>query len=375
MKRFLSITLILYLLTGCNSTDKSVEKSLRLYVDLDVPSTPLNELFDSIKVIPLETNDNSLIVYPVQINIYNDTICLFDNHTKTISIFSLNGKFIRTIGNKGNGPGEYTYISGYSINKNNGNIRLLSFHNYLEFTSKGQYIQDKRLPPENSNYQSLFDLNGKLVSSTIPKDSKEYCISIINPRTIEIDTQFVKGSKIIKTISNELYQYDNKVYYAQTLENQNVYEIGKDTLKPAYHWDFGKRNFFANQLDLSYEDENINNEHQRMHNYLADGTIPYWIVRQGQNKDYYYAHLREHPYIGRSIFYRKKDGRYFIIGKEKEDVQIPHTIFLADEYLVYPIYYRDYLKYKTILPESEYKKLEALTEDDNPCLLKLYFKK
>ena len=32
-------------------------------------------------------------------------------------------------------------------------------------------------------------------------------------------------------------------------------------------------------------------------------------------------------------------------------------------------------KYKSILPEAEYKKLEAMTEDDNPCLLKLYFKK
>ena len=30
---------------------------------------------------------------------------------------------------------------------------------------------------------------------------------------------------------------------------------------------------------------------------------------------------------------------------------------------------------KSILPNSEYQKLESMTEDDNPCLLKLYFKK
>ena len=34
----------------------------------------------------------------------------------------------------------------------------------------------------------------------------------------------------------------------------------------------------------------------------------------------------------------------------------------------------NYENFKPFLSEAKRKKLEALTEDDNPCLLKLYFK-
>ena len=34
----------------------------------------------------------------------------------------------------------------------------------------------------------------------------------------------------------------------------------------------------------------------------------------------------------------------------------------------------NYENFKPFLTETERKKLEALKEDDNPCLLKLYFK-
>lgn len=35
----------------------------------------------------------------------------------------------------------------------------------------------------------------------------------------------------------------------------------------------------------------------------------------------------------------------------------------------------NYENFKPFLSEAESKKLEALKEDDNPCLLKLHFKK
>ena len=31
--------------------------------------------------------------------------------------------------------------------------------------------------------------------------------------------------------------------------------------------------------------------------------------------------------------------------------------------------------YKSVLSEEDYQKLMAMSEDDNPCLIKLYFKK
>ena len=52
-----------------------------------------------------------------------------------------------------------------------------------------------------------------------------------------------------------------------------------------------------------------------------------------------------------------------------------HPLYFGDEYLITDIVYEDREKFKSILTEEEYRKLENMLEDDNPCLLKLYFKK
>ena len=45
------------------------------------------------------------------------------------------------------------------------------------------------------------------------------------------------------------------------------------------------------------------------------------------------------------------------------------------DFLLTDVLYDDRETFKSILPETEYRKLENMLEDDNPCLLKLYFKK
>ena len=60
---------------------------------------------------------------------------------------------------------------------------------------------------------------------------------------------------------------------------------------------------------------------------------------------------------------------------QPSEVQNYSNLISAPEIFISDIYYDKRETYKNILPESEYKKLEAMKEDDNPCLLKLYFKK
>ena len=49
-------------------------------------------------------------------------------------------------------------------------------------------------------------------------------------------------------------------------------------------------------------------------------------------------------------------------------------LYFGDDYMLTDVFYENREQYKSILPESEYKKLENMKEDDNPYLLKLYFK-
>ena len=76
------------------------------------------------------------------------------------------------------------------------------------------------------------------------------------------------------------------------------------------------------------------------------------------------------------VFYDKSSGKPFVFDMlDGENCKMNNPLYFGEDYLLTDVLYENRETYKSILPESEYKKLEAMLEDDNPCLLKLYFKK
>lgn len=375
MKIFTSF--ILSMLVSCStSTDKTMSNALTLCVDLNSPQSDYTDVFDKIEVIPLETTDNSLIVHPKEIIEFENRFYIYDIHTQKVFLFSDTGEFICTIGGKGQGPGEYAWIASIALNKTQGEFQILepwgSFSNY---TLEGKFINRKNISASNPNYNRLFHLDDKLVTWSIPADDESNAITIIDSHTTEALNRFSNGPRVIKSMySKMIYSYSNKLYYAQTLESNNVYEITTDSLKIAYKWDFGKDNFNIYDLNLTLKDKNQEREAKLIEQYIEDKTIPYWIPNQQQNKDYYYACLNFGLKYDMNLFYHKTTNKYFVLGGEGCDIQIRPLVF-TDDYMICNLFQKDYVNFKPLLPEAERKKLEALTEDDNPCLLKLYFKK
>ncbi|MDR2382748.1 MAG: 6-bladed beta-propeller [Prevotellaceae bacterium] len=69
----------------------------------------LSEIVEDIVFIPLETTEKCLIGRIRSIHCSNDYIIIIDADPNQILLFDKAGKFIRTIGSKGQGPGEYIY--------------------------------------------------------------------------------------------------------------------------------------------------------------------------------------------------------------------------------------------------------------------------
>ena len=65
----------------------------------------------------------------------------------------------------------------------------------------------------------------------------------------------------------------------------------------------------------------------------------------------------------------------FVFDGTESGYWMKNPRIMTDDYLICVLFNEDLDKYKEVLPDREQKKLDALTEDDNPCLLKLYFKK
>jgi len=94
---------------------------LEIPVDIDQNvSLPLSEITEELTVIELELTDESPI-NPDRIK----RILLFKNYVivtehEKILVFNKDGKFIRTIGSKGQGPGEFIVIRNLTLDEKTG---------------------------------------------------------------------------------------------------------------------------------------------------------------------------------------------------------------------------------------------------------------
>jgi len=110
-----------FLLFSCSSKTKQYDL-LEISVDIKVgESLPLSKISEEITAIELEFTDESIInPEPNKLK----RIILTDDYvflaqTEKIFVFDRNGKFIRSIGSKGQGRGEYTRIRNFAIDETN----------------------------------------------------------------------------------------------------------------------------------------------------------------------------------------------------------------------------------------------------------------
>ena len=132
MKNLFKISLFLLISTSCsnNKLNNMLINNDIFIVDLDKAEKKdtlfLSTLFKSVKCIPLETSDNSLMGRIDKILVFDKNIYVLDvSSAKGLFIFDEKGSFIQRVGNIGNGPGEYIRIIDFSIDTDKNEIIIL----------------------------------------------------------------------------------------------------------------------------------------------------------------------------------------------------------------------------------------------------------
>lgn len=110
----LLVSVVLFLF-GCNSKfrgNESFERSSKESLDLSL-------LIDttSVKTIKLETTDQCLISSVKQIFLTDNHLFVLNSTPSEIFMFDKNGKFVRKIGSRGRGAGEYLNIENFYIDE------------------------------------------------------------------------------------------------------------------------------------------------------------------------------------------------------------------------------------------------------------------
>ncbi|WP_158712916.1 6-bladed beta-propeller, partial [Parabacteroides pacaensis] len=103
-------------------------------------TTHADSIFSTLSFVPLETTDECMITFVMNLKIIDSLIYINDG-LKRLLVFDSNGKFKYQIGSKGNGPGEYLEMRDYIIYKDR--IEILDFKKILTYSLTGEYIKTK----------------------------------------------------------------------------------------------------------------------------------------------------------------------------------------------------------------------------------------
>jgi hypothetical protein len=220
MKRlfFLLISIPVFFSPSCtrNSGPAIESEEQGLYVvDLDDKETmdmggffQYSTLYKGGKTIMLETNESCLIGSITKMRVSDQFIFILDALiAKSLYVFDKNGRFIRKIGNLGNGPEEYTRLSDFTIDKENNIIYLLnSYPNriYKYDATTGRFIQTINLEGDVRSYNIEYAGGGKLYADAYFSNHSDqnYLLRVIEESSGKEVTHYLNVMEYNKGISN-----------------------------------------------------------------------------------------------------------------------------------------------------------------------------
>jgi hypothetical protein len=150
----------LLLLGACSGKKEDMGITPRVR-PVDITGKTADVLITVSRVIDLETTPQSLISFPFDLNVSGDEIVVASRNNE-IKVFAMDGRYMRTIGSLGDGPGEYRSINSLFPHGNDGigvydwsNLRL------TVFSRKGEYRMSAVLGmPGMEGVRSVLFING-----------------------------------------------------------------------------------------------------------------------------------------------------------------------------------------------------------------------
>jgi len=210
----------------------------------DLQVAKYSEVFDSVKIIPLQSPANALIGQIDKILVHNNNIFILDQvQGKAVFEFDINGKFIRRFGRIGRGPGEYIEPNDISVNDKELSIWVNDQRKFIIYDLNGNVLREIRtgsvgkcgVPINADRYALYMDIGGDV------KTDEKYDLKVFDHFGKNTNIGFEKKDKNFSKGSFFFSQNDNGFLVSPGYSN-NIYEIrsNSDVLVKKYKIDFGQ---------------------------------------------------------------------------------------------------------------------------------------
>ena len=333
---YILFALLIIIVSSCSGTKNDTQDIVKLKYNKNIEFK-----YRNVKIVPLETNMNSLLGDIKRIE-FIDSLILIQDSSLNLFLFNGNGKFVSKIGGYGEGPSEYSSISSFYVDKKNKYITILDEikSSLISYDIKGQYISSESIPLNNiksANYATL-DKDGNILINYLISFEKTKAYSFINKKNISnksvvfdydpIETEGYmypfskhpisvteKGLDFIMPLSDTIYNFNNEdvraKYLIETPTPLAPKEEFKTNIQKSYTklaFEYGRKGFFTGFISIFETPKNI------LLNYKSEGIIlGYYVANKNNLEGNYYLYSEENS-MPKVPFFEiiASDGKYFI---------------------------------------------------------------
>ncbi|ASB47949.1 6-bladed beta-propeller [Alkalitalea saponilacus] len=307
----------IFLFWGCKTESKTTiaPKDIEV-INLQVPQEEnflkSSDYFDSIKIVPLETTEKSLIASINRLVVSHDYIYILDRTSNSVLAFNNCGTFSFRIKSFGRGPAEYTQIGDFCVDFENERIVVYAHApmKLLYYDLKGNFLAEDML---DDIYSNVMAVDGKIMLFDIDPIKKKY--AWVKP----YGSNSLKGSyEIPDFVLKFAYQRtgypmvckSNRPYFFSPLD-YNIYLCTKDGIVPKY-----QLNFNENSIDINYLMSVNDNEISKLFQLCSEKEFGFFISNFRETDDY--VIFRFEP--GKTVIYSKKSSTAEVFRWHREDM-------------------------------------------------------
>lgn len=381
---YIILTSLLFM-CSCTSNTKRIDNisnpsSITIDLDRDDKVSVL-DFFSNIELIPLETNKESLLTFPLQepdrLVMHDGNFYFFDLMTESIMIFNRKGDFVNKLHFKGDGPEEYVSANDMVINRKNGNIEVLSSQGrsiYAYQQSDLKFIERIILPEDLPIIHNFVSVDNDIY--VLASRASTFKMFSFNKTTNEVkEYVYSQPEWFVQSPFNggrrsPFYSYNDSLYFVE-IYNGDVYKLNKNNqkLEPRYIWDFGEHKFKISDLPENETMQAYLGMKKKLSQKFAMGFQVY-----AENSKYYFTRFN-YRNAYKHMIYKKETGEYLLFDKFSD---FGHCAPMwVDEEAMYtfvsPSILNKFVDPSTLNSENR-AKYNKVRDDDNPVGVKYVFK-
>ncbi len=371
----------LYLITLAVFSCSKPEVKNERFVTINAAKPNLKEpvasqqLFKSVQIVSLETNDKLLMAGASQVKFFEDQYFVLDRQIQKLFVFDLQGNFKYQIGTEGDGPGEYRKIVDFDIDEVSKKLYMYCPEQLAiqVYTTSGEHIERIKLDFYSSRFSLLGNDKLAFYTNYNPSDVSGYNNVLITDMKGKVLKKYFPYPKSIEMsigFSGMFVGKGDSGFFANAFsDNLQLINLITGEIDQSIKFDFdGKEWSFGFDFAKLYQPGSIDFSFLNTSFFYNDHFLFQGIMHERRN---------------RHLIYNRKNGHAFNQNDVSEDllfkmINTPHTVLSDGTYVsclsslgigvLKKVYSEEWEQFVVNYPELV-PPLLALEQEQNPVLI------